>query len=106
VNFTPGGAWTLRGGVALDQSPTPNAAVRTPRLPDADRTWVTLGAGYRVSKAMSFDVSFAYLKVHDTSVNKAAGIDPDGENFLRGSISADYESETRILGAQARWQFE
>lgn len=41
------GRWTMRSGVAWDQSPVSGASHRYPRLPDADRTWLALGLGYR-----------------------------------------------------------
>ncbi|MDH5512246.1 MAG: outer membrane protein transport protein, partial [Gammaproteobacteria bacterium] len=47
ANYRPGGAWMYRFGVALDKTPTPNETVRTPRLPDEDRTWFAVGAEYQ-----------------------------------------------------------
>ena len=38
----------LRAGVAYDQSPV-NDIDRTPRLPDSDRTWLTIGGRYKYS---------------------------------------------------------
>ena len=38
-------AWKFRGGLAWDQSPV-NDTDRTPRLPDADRFWLSVGAQY------------------------------------------------------------
>ena len=34
-------AWKLRAGLAYDQSPVDDA-FRTPRIPDEDRTWLTM----------------------------------------------------------------
>ena len=42
VHYRLDATWTLRAGVAFDQSPV-QTADRTPRLPDADRTWLTGG---------------------------------------------------------------
>ena len=38
--------WTLRAGLAWDQSPIRDPAHRYPRLPDSDRTWISAGLGY------------------------------------------------------------
>jgi long-chain fatty acid transport protein len=102
ATFAPGGNWMYRAGVALDESPTPDSAVRTPRLPDADRTWLAVGAGYRPSERFSLDFAYAYISVEDAKVRKTVSSTSD-ENFVRGNLSADYEAHTRILSAQARW---
>lgn len=46
----------LRTGVALDQTPIPDAQHRTPRIPDNDRTWLSLGLTYTSSERLSCDV--------------------------------------------------
>ena len=101
ATYSPGGAWMYRFGVALDESPTPNAEVRTPRLPDADRTWFSFGAGYKTSDKISFDIAYTYIKVDDASVEKSAS----GEDASRGSLVADYEATTQILSGQVNWKF-
>lgn len=102
ASFSPGGAWIYRFGVALDKTPTPSAADRTPRLPDEDRMWFSLGAGYKVSDRMRFDLAYTYIKVDNARVEKTAS----GENTTRGSLTADYEASTQILSAQLNWQFK
>ena len=97
------GSWVLRGGLAVDQSPVTSSSDRTPRLPDADRTWYALGAGFQSSPALSFDVGYVYIKVNDSIVTKTAA--PTNENFLRGNLNANYTGSVQILSAQARWAF-
>ena len=52
--------WTLRGGLAYDQSPVP-ADTRSISIPDVDRTWYTLGATYAATPNLSVDGGFAFL---------------------------------------------
>ncbi len=104
ANYRPGGAWTYRFGVALDQTPTPNETVRTPRLPDEDRTWFAIGAGYQHSGDLSFDLAFVHIKFDDASINKTAAA--GNENLFRGNLRASYEADVNILSAQARWAFK
>mgnify|MGYP001620151119 CR=1 FL=1 len=104
--YSPVGNWSYRMGVALDQSPTPNAEFRSARLPDADRTWFALGASHRYSEAMSVDLSFVHIRVDDTDINKSAGTSSANENFLRGNLVGSYETDINILSAQARWMFK
>lgn len=51
--------WTLRTGVAYDTSAAD--AYHTISIPDTDRTWLTLGATYRVNKDLSLDMGYAYI---------------------------------------------
>lgn len=106
ANYRPGGAWMYRFGVALDNTPTPDETLRTPRLPDQDRTWFAVGAGYRQSADISFDVSFVHIKIDDANINKSAGASTANENFFRGNLAASYEADVNILSAQARWAFK
>jgi long-chain fatty acid transport protein len=101
--YKPNDSMTLRAGVALDQSPTVDAATRTPRLPDGDRKWLALGAGFQASRSLAFDVGYAYIKVDSTQVRKTAT--PTNENVSRGNLSVDYTGAIQVLSAQARWTF-
>ena len=58
------GPWTLRAGLAWDQSPVPDAAHRYPRLPDRDRYWLALGIG-RAFGAWRVDLGYAHVFVDD-----------------------------------------
>ncbi|GAA0717568.1 OmpP1/FadL family transporter [Dokdonella soli] len=63
--------WTLRGGLAYDQTPTVDAH-RDPRIPDGSRRWLALGVGYKVSDTLRFDASYAHLFVSNGRVNDTA----------------------------------
>ena len=60
--------WTLRAGIAYDQTPTTNAT-RDPKVPDGSRKWVALGAGYKYNENLQFDAGFVHLFVNDSTVN-------------------------------------
>jgi len=57
-DLAPG--FTLRGGIAWDQTPTTDA-FRTPRVPDEDRLWLSVGASYAITDRISLDASYSYL---------------------------------------------
>ena len=103
ASYKPNSSWVLRGGVALDQSPVISATDRTPRLPDADRTWFSLGAGFQASQALNFDFGYVYIKADNSQVSKTATA--TNENVSRGNLSVDYTGSVQILSAQARWMF-
>ncbi|MFT3790811.1 MAG: outer membrane protein transport protein [Rudaea sp.] len=60
--------WTLRGGLAYDQTPTSDAT-RDPKVPDNSRLWVSIGAGYQFSDNLRIDAAFVHLFVNDAKVN-------------------------------------
>ena len=70
VNYQYNDKTVLRAGVAYDQSPV-NDIDRSARLPDNDRTWLTVGGRYKYSTALNFDVGAAYICVKDGSINNS-----------------------------------
>ncbi len=106
ANYRYDGRWMFRGGLAYDQSPVQDA-YRTVRLPDADRTWLALGAQYRYSQNLWFDVGAAYIWVRSASINDMGstnlGIPPSvAQNAL---VNGSYNSNTMILSAQLTYAF-
>ena len=101
-------AWTLRGGVAYDQTPVPDFD-RTVRIPDGNRTWLALGGQYRVSKATAIDFGYAHLFVKDPTIDECspaqAAANPAivcaGKNRVNGS----YSNNVNILSLQLRMNF-
>jgi long-chain fatty acid transport protein len=90
---------TLRAGVALDQTPTRNST-RDPRIPDGDRTFLSLGAGYDVKavKGLSLDLAYSHqfvqeVKLKTQNVDRLGGARLDGKAESSGdvvSVSATY----------------
>lgn len=65
-------AWTLRAGVAIDQSPVPDSH-RTMSIPDTERTWYTLGATYKATDNLTVDGGFAYLNGDSVTGSETEG---------------------------------
>ncbi len=86
---------TLRGGVAFDETPVDDA-FRTARIPDEDRTWIAIGAQYRLSPRMLVDVGYAHLFVKDADINKT-------ENGV--TLTGEYDASVDILSAQIAYSF-
>lgn len=104
ATYRPSDSWVLRAGVALDRSPVQSPADRTPRLPDSDRRWLSLGAGLRASESVSFDFAYTYIRLADSSIQKTDG-GVSSENAFRGNLSVNYTGSVQIFSAQARWAF-
>jgi len=94
-------AWTLRTGIAYDQGAVKDE-YRTPRIPDGNRTWVSLGAGYAFSQKISVDVAYTHIFVTDGPLELKA---TSTGNLYRGDLSGNYKNSIDILSAQAKFQF-
>ena len=102
TTYRPDGSqWTYRLGVAYDESPIKDAETRTARLPDNDRIWLTVGAGFKPSEDLQIDIGYAHLFINDPKINKAAV----GEDATRGALVGSYDSSVDILSVEARYTF-
>jgi len=100
----PGDGWTYRLGVAVDQAPVPDAN-RTPRIPDADRTWISAGMGYQVSKTWGWDVGVTHIFCKDSTVALLGGTNPASQDFGKGNLSGSYKNSINILSVQLHYNF-
>jgi len=91
--------WTLRAGAAYDPTPVPSAAFRTARLPDADRTWGSIGLGYAINRHWSVDVGYTHIWLNDSSINNTT------ESSIPDTLQGQYEAEVDILGLQVNARF-
>jgi long-chain fatty acid transport protein len=96
LNYAASDRLLLRVGWASDPTPVRDE-FRTVRIPDANRTWWTIGATYKPSPQFNLDLGYAYIHVARPPINESS---PTG-----GTIVGDYGGNINILSAQARWQF-
>lgn len=61
---------TVRAGGAYEISPIDTPDKRLIGIPDNDRIWASLGATYKWSESMSFDVAYTHLFVKDSTFNR------------------------------------
>ncbi len=67
---------TGRFGIAYEWSPI-SEAVRTPRLPDADRFWLSAGLSYSHKDWLDFDVGYSHIFTGSNSID----INPDHHEY-------------------------
>lgn len=67
ANYKYNDSWKFRFGVAYDQSPVTRSADRTMTLPDSDRTWLSFGGKYNLSKAASLDFGYSHIFFKDAT---------------------------------------
>lgn len=93
---------TLRAGVALDQTPTRNST-RDPRIPDGDRTFLSLGAGYDVKaiKGLSVDLAYSHQFVQEVKL-KTQNVDRLGGG---ASLNGKAESSGDVVSVSATYAF-
>ncbi|MDO6746591.1 OmpP1/FadL family transporter [Gilvimarinus sp. 1_MG-2023] len=95
------GAWTWRAGVALDEAPQTNPEHVSPRIPDADRTWLSLGANWEVSANLSLDFGYTHLLIDDASLIE----EETNDLGITHTLSGSFDSSVDIFAAQLNWQF-
>lgn len=98
LTYQPANAWTWRAGVAFDEAPQTDPTIVNPRIPDQDRTWLSVGFNYAVSQNVSLDVGYAHLMVEDASI---ANVDMQTGHQVYG----DFDAQVDIVGVQANFQF-
>ncbi|CAH2604694.1 Transporter [Rhodovastum atsumiense] len=94
---------TLRGGVAYDQTPVRNID-RTPRIPDGDRYWLSVGATYKPLPKLAISAAYTHIFVDNTHIGLVDG-GPGTPNYLRGNFSASYNNQIDIVSVQGTYAF-
>lgn len=104
LNWKVTDALTLRAGLATDQGAVEDG-YRTPRIPDADRTWMSVGMAYAFTKSFGIDLAYTHIAVKDGPVALVAGTSPSGPDFYRGNLTGTYKNSIEIMALQARFSF-
>ncbi len=99
VGFATSDTLLLRAGVAYDQSPVASAELRTPRIPDSDRTWLALGLSWQATPGLRLDAGYTHILVADTSIRNH---DSTTGHLLLG----EFQSDVDVLGLQLTWRLD
>src|SRR5262249_54399671 len=86
--------WSVRAGTAFDQTPISSDRFRTPRIPDSDRVWGSLGVAYQFTERIRLDLAYAHVFGLESSTTNR---DPVTGHELRG----DFNGSANIIGVQA-----
>jgi long-chain fatty acid transport protein len=90
--------WKSRVGIAFDQTPVSDT-YRTARIPDSDRTWLSVGGQYTLSSVSKIDFGYAHLFMKDASIadmQAAKG---------KGNLVGTYKSSVDMLSMQYAYSF-
>jgi long-chain fatty acid transport protein len=89
--------FTFRAGVARDDSPV-SRPHRTPRLPDQDRMWYSLGMTWNVSEHFELSASYVKIDIVDTP-------EVDLTNSTRARLVGDFEGGADLFGVAMQYKF-
>lgn len=99
ANYKLNPTLTLRTGIAYDETPVSNSKLRTPRIPDQNRTWLSLGTSWKLNPSNIVEVGYAHLFIKD------AKIDNTSEGGIKYNIRGNYDASVDILSMQLTHQF-
>jgi len=88
--------WTLRGGLAFDQTPVRSKDKRVAKLPDTNRVWASLGAGYQVSEKMRLDFAYTRLFFNRCEIEQRGA---------SGTLEGYYEGGMNLVSLALNYQF-
>jgi len=95
---------TLRAGVGYDPTPTQDA-LRTARIPDADRWLFSIGGSAEVREGLTVDAGLTYIAFSDSDIHDDrtfyAGTPVETVSNLRGTA----EGSGVVASIGARWAF-
>ena len=100
AEFDISDAFTIRGGVAQDESPT-NDTHRTPRLPDNDRMLYSIGATWNMSESLSIDAAFQRITIDSPTIN----LPVDAAAGNTSTLVGEYDGHANLFGVSMQYRF-
>jgi long-chain fatty acid transport protein len=88
--------WTLRAGTAYDGAAAPSLTVE-PRIPDANRYWLSGGVGYKWDSNIDVDFAVSHLFTPHSTVNQSV---LQAGNAARGSLYGVSSTDATIVSMQ------
>lgn len=82
-----------RFGFAWDESAIPDETLRTPRIPDSDRFWLSAGVAWSPTERIRFDVGYAHIFSPEVRIRNPDAVTG---HVVRGTYSASAD----IVGVQ------
>ena len=98
--------WRLRGGVMFDQTPVPGPEERSPRIPDANRYWISAGASWQLSPAIAIDVAYSHLFFADANIDRTIDLAPQvAPGVFTDTLKGRFDSTVDALAIELRYRF-
>ncbi|CAK1696791.1 long-chain fatty acid transport protein [Vibrio crassostreae] len=90
----------LRSGIAYDTSAV-SEEHRTATIPETDRTWLSIGAGYQWSEQLTLDAGFTYILAKDAKMHETDA----AADLFGGSFEGEVTGSIWLVGIQANYRF-
>ncbi|MDE1338847.1 outer membrane protein transport protein [Vibrio aestuarianus] len=95
----------LRAGVAYDMAAVSDKN-RTITIPETDRTWLSVGAGYAFTDQFTLDAGFTYILAKDAPITESRGYaSDDAAENIGGQFVGTTTGNVWIIGVQANYRF-
>lgn len=88
---------TVRAGGAYEITPIQNATQRLVGIPDNDRIWASIGASYKWSETMSFDVAYSHVFIKDSLFDRTS------LNGVRMTGTVDASLDIVSVSMKTKW---
>lgn len=88
--------WIIRAGAAIDQTPTRDST-RDPRIPDATRTWLSVGFEHKLTPSTSLQLGYARLVFPEKPINLSSATQG---NEVRGNLSGRTDADADMISFQ------
>ncbi len=111
VNYKLSDDWKLKGGLAYDETPVKGASSRTVRLPDNDRTWVSVGAQMKVQQNGRLDFGYSHLLIKEADINFTRSQQAPGQTTPTAApgtattVTGSYDGSVDIFSVQYTHNF-
>lgn len=102
ANYALNPQWLLRAGLGVDESPVPSAEYRTPRVPDSDRQWASLGATWMPMPELGITAGYLHVFGDDGDIDQKA---TDPGNASRGNLSGAYDVSADVFALSVDYRF-
>ena len=96
--------WMLRMGVAYDKGAVPDDFSRTMTVPDQDRTWLALGAKWKITPKTSLDVGYAHIFVKEARTARNV-YGSTAETPVVQTVRGKFETSVDYLSLQLNYAF-
>lgn len=95
---------TLRAGIAYDLSAV-STKYRTATIPETDRTWLSIGAGYQATKQLTLDAGFTYIFAKKASLYEPRDSSDEQAAAIGGAFTGEVTGHVWLVGVQASYRF-
>ncbi|GGX97842.1 membrane protein [Litchfieldella qijiaojingensis] len=102
ANYALNEQWLLRAGLGYDPTPVPSSRFRTPRVPDSDRRWATIGATYMPTPNLGITAGYMRVFGKDVDIDQDA---TDTGNASRGNLEGTYDVSADVVALSVDYRF-